>query len=58
MGAERNSFCGSSQAGMSRTRSPAAINLAWRPLKNPASNNATALQTKKEKKEALERESE
>lgn len=47
MGAERSSFCGSSQACMSRTRSPAAINLEPRPLK-PASNNATALQSKEE----------
>lgn len=56
MGAERSSFCASSQARMSRTRSPAAINLVPRPLK-PASNNATALHTKN-KKHAREREQE
>ncbi len=47
MGAERSSFYASSQACMSRTHSRAAINLVPRPLK-PASNNATALQTKEE----------
>lgn len=47
MGAERSSFYASSQACVSRTRSPAAINLVLRPLK-PVSNNATALQTKEE----------
>lgn len=56
MGAERSSFCASSQARMSRTHSPAAINLVPRPLK-PASNNATALHTKN-KKHAREREQE
>lgn len=35
------------RTGMSRTRSPAAINLVPRPLK-PESNNVTALQTKEE----------
>lgn len=45
MGAERSSFYASSQARVSRTRSPVAINLVLRPLK-PASNNAAALQTK------------
>lgn len=47
MGAERSSSYASSQACMSRTRSPAAINLVPRPLK-PASNNSTALQTEEE----------
>lgn len=47
MGPERSSFYASSQACVSQTRSPAAINLVLRPLK-PASNNATALQTKEE----------
>lgn len=45
MGAERSSFHASSQACVPRTRSPAAINLVPWTLK-PASNNATALQTK------------
>lgn len=50
------------QACVSRTRSPAAINLVLRPLK-PASSNATALQTKEEirsrsKEKKQDRESE
>lgn len=48
MASERKSFCASSQAWMSKTRSPAAFTLLPRPLK-PASNNATALQTQVEK---------
>lgn len=47
MEAERNSFYASSQACMSQTCSPTAINLVLWPLK-PVSNNATALQTEEE----------
>lgn len=44
----------SSQACMSGTHSPAAINLELRPLK-PASNNTTALQTEEEIRSTSER---
>lgn len=47
MRAEKSSFYASRQPCVSRTCSPAAINLALQPLK-PASNNVTALQTKVE----------